>query len=954
MAILYGEITSDRRDIVLMGVNGADWEYQEITANLQLITPLLRKSDPPGAILVPATWATVTQVAKTFELTPHIQWTPGPGLQQWIMAEILRRGATVTPLAHPETSREPMPHQLAGAFAIGTNHRFYLADDMGPQPVTTPVLTPSGWTGLGLLKPGDRVLDRYGNPARVEGIKFFGQQPVFRVTLSDRTSTLAAAAHPWRLWTPNDLRRKNRPDGRVLTTAQLMTAGLHQAGTGNAKWYLPPQPVIECGAAPGALPLAPYSYGALLGDGHLSATDASLTCPDPDIRDRVQEDALALGTTSHAGTRDARCPQVSFHRNGGLRDVLASLGALVNAPGKHVHESYLRGNAHVRREVLRGLLDTDGTVGASAVAEFSSASAALARDVAFLGRSLGAVVTESEPQPAWYTRDGQRVKCLDRHRVHLRFPADGLSPFWCERKAGAWASRAASVQRRSPPRTLQAIEPEGEAGTCCITLATGPGNQVYLTDTALIPTHNCGKSGSALLGLAELKARGKDPFPALIVSPASVVDSWLEEIEAWFPSWASTDYRGPKRTRLSARYQVYVMSYQVFRNDMKRESQGALPPLIRRLHPRSLIVDEAHAITDRNAQQSKAVRAAAPMMAYFVAMSGTPIKKDIKGFWPALYCIDPAAFPSDERYVNRYALRGASDYGPASEVNGLSPLRAQEFHTVMLGTMRHLDKADVLADLPAKSHSVRVVDIPPKWRAAYDEMEEDMIAHLPDSDDAVLPVMSTLTQLMRLQQLASSACDVTITTEWDEEKGEEKEVVNVFMKEPSWKVDELMAVLADHDGSPVITCAPHRQLMELAGARAAAAGYRTGYIIGGQAPAARRDVRHAFQRGEIDVLCVTTDAGGVGLTLTAAYTMVFLERPWAYWQAIQMESRSHRKGQQMPVHIIDIVTRNTVEARVRRAIQDKARSLSELVRNPRIVREVLGGLPADPKASRAA
>jgi SNF2 family DNA or RNA helicase len=146
--------------------------------------------------------------------------------------------------------------------------------------------------------------------------------------------------------------------------------------------------------------------------------------------------------------------------------------------------------------------------------------------------------------------------------------------------------------------------------------------------------------------------------------------------------------------------------------------------------------------------------------------------------------------------------------------------------------------------------------------------------------------------------------------------------------------------------------------MKLAGARAERAGYKTGYIIGGQSAGQRTATRKLFQEGGLDLLCCNTAAGGVGLNLTAASTTVFLGRDWSYWRGSQAEDRTHRKGQKAEkVHIIDIVAVDTVESRIRAAMKSKAAQLSELVRDPRIVREFLGGgdlwgiVPTRPQAN---
>lgn len=506
-----------------------------------------------------------------------------------------------------------------------------------------------------------------------------------------------------------------------------------------------------------------------------------------------------------------------------------------------------------------------------------------------------------------------------------------------------------------------------------------------------------GKTMTALLTLAEMEARGLDPFPAFVVTPASVVDPWLEELQACFPDWTFTAYRGPNRKRLSSRYQVYVMSWHTFRDDMypkpkatcedeheviewKNVNQKALdryllgeddeknpalkctecdkimlpvdvdkkelPPLLEFNVPHTVVMDEAHALCNTTTKQSTAARRIARVTDYVFPMSGTPITGDVSGFWSAMNVIDVQSFPDQERYKMRYTDRYKRDYGQ-EEVTGLTTTNRQEFYTLLQGTMRYVSKRDVLKDLPDKTYSTRVVSIPPAFRKAYDEMERDMIAHIPDTDEP-LPVMNTLAQLQRLSQLASSSCDVQITMKLDENVksltyGEEVAHYEVTMKEPSWKVDELMQILSESVGEPILTFSPHTQLMNLAGARAESLGYRVGYIKGGQSHSARSRVRIAFQEGELDLLCANTAAGGVGLTLTRAHTAVFLERPWAFHQADQAEDRIHRRGQTGQVSIIDVVASNTVESRVREALKDKAQHLADLVREPRIVREFLGG-----------
>lgn len=438
-----------------------------------------------------------------------------------------------------------------------------------------------------------------------------------------------------------------------------------------------------------------------------------------------------------------------------------------------------------------------------------------------------------------------------------------------------------------------------------------------------------GKTVAAILGLAELA-----PLPLVVLCPASVVDHWVDHLRAWAPDWRTIAWRGSGRMRYAKRYDVYVVSFDTARNDVEAGIFGT---------PAGVVVDELHLIKSPHAKRSVAARKLATKAKVFVGLGGTPITHHSGDLWPTLVCLSPKAWTSRERWVQRYCLTVPGDYD--TTILGLNPHTEPEFRTTMLGQHRRVAKADVLADLPPKVYSVRTVDLPPAYRKAYDEMAEDMLARLPD-DGGDLEVMSVLAQLTRLSQLACAAADVAYHTELDAD-GLPREHATVTLKAPSWKVDALLEVLDERQGndSPVVAFAPSRQLIMLAGAAAERAGYRVGYVVGGQSPKERTAAVEALQAGELDLLCATTGAGGVGLTFTASRTVVFLQRPWSLVEATQAEDRLHRVGAQghESIDVIDVVARNTIDSRVRGALKGKAGQLAELLQDPRIVAELLGG-----------
>lgn len=502
------------------------------------------------------------------------------------------------------------------------------------------------------------------------------------------------------------------------------------------------------------------------------------------------------------------------------------------------------------------------------------------------------------------------------------------------------------VAARTQTEVLGYTAPEGltpyswQVAGAAMIAATG---QALITDEP-----GTGKTITAILGLVELFSRPPIEVdgrrPVLVICPASVIDPWVEAWQAWAPHLPAVAWReSPKaRRELLGTADVYVTSYETARQDAAAAGTKASRPLVQ-LAPVALVIDECHLIKNPQAERSKTVRRLAKNAEAVVALSGTPITHHPGDLWPTLAAMQRDAWPARERWVHRYCQTLPGDY--KEEILGLLPATEPEFRLTLLGQHRRVAKADVLSQLPPKVYSVRTVDLPAKWRKAYDDMEARMLAELPDGSE--ISVMGVLAQLTRLSQLASAAAEVHEEIEEGvlDGMGQPRVHTKVTLKAPSWKVDALLEVLEERPEEGVVCFAPSRQLMMLAGTAAAAAGRRVGYIVGGQSQKERTETVAAFQAGELDLVCATTGAGGVGITLTAARTVVFLQRPWSLVDSVQAEDRCHRIGSERhdSIEVIDVVARNTIDTRIRAVLRERAGQLADLVQDRRTVTELLGG-----------
>ena len=358
------------------------------------------------------------------------------------------------------------------------------------QPLSTPVLTPTGFRPIGDLEIGDLVVGSNGRPTPVLGVYPQGRKKVFRVSAQDGASTLCCGEHLWHVFTASDIRR-DKP-GRVVETREMIgrLRSFHQH-----RYELPLLGApVEFESRD--VPMDPYAIGLLLGDGCLTlSTTPSFSTGDPELADAL-EDVLDGIEVKHKADVNYVLRNVHGHRGGVIvtNPVTTTLRELdlagTTSSTKFVPDAYLCNSSAVRVALLQGLLDSDGGPvtqrGRTCRIQYTTCSERLRDDVLFLVRSLGGVAY-------WHRRKaaGRRPGLANGRPVHhrsdafifdIRLPA-GIEPFRLERKRDAYRRDGGG----RPIRFIDSIEPAGDAETVCIQVAAG--DSLYVTDDFLL-THN--------------------------------------------------------------------------------------------------------------------------------------------------------------------------------------------------------------------------------------------------------------------------------------------------------------------------------------------------------------------------------------------------------------------------------------------------------------------------------
>lgn len=251
----------------------------------------------------------------------------------------------------------------------------------------TPILTPEGFIPMRDIKVGSIVYDGKGDKCKVTHIYPQGKKQVYRVHFEDGTHVDCCKDHLWKFKTKDDLSRHN--EWRVETTEQLMKRPIRRGKSYNL--MIPVNMEVDFDKKD--LPIPPYLLGCLLGDGGFTTDRITFSNVEEDVLTTV----FALSSKYFNGNfvphKGTSCQYVFTSNNPRVNKLYRTLKDL-NLVGKRSEEKfipvqYLMSDYYDRLNLLRGLIDTDGSIDSKGKVSFSTKSPKLKDDIMFLIRSLG-------------------------------------------------------------------------------------------------------------------------------------------------------------------------------------------------------------------------------------------------------------------------------------------------------------------------------------------------------------------------------------------------------------------------------------------------------------------------------------------------------------------------------------------------------------------------------------
>lgn len=350
------------------------------------------------------------------------------------------------------------------------------------QPNTCKVYTPEGYKLMGEIKIGDEVLGSDGKKQNVLGVYPQGEIDYYKVEFSDNTHTYCSKDH---LWAVESLKQqeRNRNSGnkeyQVKSLLEIMKN--YQRGNGALNYRIPKTKAVHFDYK--EMIIDPYVLGIMIGDGCLSNNFRVSTADD----EVLEQMSLRLGK----GYQFTKYPKYDYyikdvlHPNRNLlKEQFNELGLLgKKSDTKFIPKEYLYSSIEDRKNLLRGLIDSDGYISKEGKISYSTTSEQLIEDFRFLVLSLGGFCSKISNRYTNYNYKGVKKTGKLSYRVSCSFTEEIKTISYLSRKQSLYKPRV----KKAGSKYIKNIEYIGKTECTCIKVSNE--DSLYVTDDFIL-THN--------------------------------------------------------------------------------------------------------------------------------------------------------------------------------------------------------------------------------------------------------------------------------------------------------------------------------------------------------------------------------------------------------------------------------------------------------------------------------
>lgn len=411
-----------------------------------------------------------------------------------------------------------------------------------------------------------------------------------------------------------------------------------------------------------------------------------------------------------------------------------------------------------------------------------------------------------------------------------------------------------------------------------------------------------GKTVQALATILVEKQSGRATLPSLVVAPTSLMGNWRREAEKFAPDLKVVVLHGTDRTEhfdSLQQYDLLLTTYALLSRDNEVHGKAEY---------HYLILDEAQAIKNPATKQAKAVSEVNAK--HKLCLTGTPVENHLGEVWSQFRFLMPGFF-GDQKQFNR-TFRNPIEKGADSLASKALTNRLKPF------VMRR-SKDAVASELPSKTEIIHRVALHPEQSVLYEGIRAAMEARVRKALAESGLAQSHITVLDALLRLRQTCLDPRLV-----------KMQNAQNIQASAKLDALMEMLPTfvEEGRRVLLFSQFTEMLSLIEDKIVDAGISYTKLTGKTKK--RDEVVDEFQSGNVSVFLISLKAGGTGLNLTKADTVILYDPWWNPAVENQAIDRAHRIGQDKPVFVYRMITEQTVEEKIVE-MQERKRQLANIV-----------------------
>lgn len=431
-----------------------------------------------------------------------------------------------------------------------------------------------------------------------------------------------------------------------------------------------------------------------------------------------------------------------------------------------------------------------------------------------------------------------------------------------------------------------------------------------------------GKTIQTISLITYLIEKKKQNGPFLVIVPLSTLTNWKIEFEKWAPAIGKVVYKGPPQARKQQQqairwgnFQVLLTTYEYIIKDR---------PILSKIKWLHMIVDEGHRMKNSSSKLSSTLTQFYTTR-YRLILTGTPLQNNLPELWALLNFVLPNIFKSvksfDEWFNTPFANTGSQDRMELTEEEQLLVIR--RLHKVLRPFLLRRLKKDVEKDLPDKQERV----IKCRFSALQAKLNKQLATHnklvVSDGKGGKTGVRGLSNMLMQLRKL----CNHPFVFESVEDEMNPGKATNDLIWRTSGKFELLDRILPKFraSGHRVLIFFQMTQIMNIMEDFLRFRGFKYLRLDGSTKSDDRSDLLKLFNSSDSGYFCflLSTRAGGLGLNLQSADTVIIYDSDWNPHQDLQAQDRAHRIGQKNEVRIMRLITSNSVEERILERAQFK-------------------------------